>query len=154
GGNVYYNAVSLDPETPLKKDVVGAWLIKVSPDGAVKKATFASLTKDAPAATAMCRGAFKSDDLPWPPSADAVPPMFACCAQRPGFSSAPAVGPDGAVYTVSTAHFAHRYSYLVAVNPDLSPKWAASLRDRLHDGCGTATLPPNGEPGGCREGAA
>jgi hypothetical protein len=47
---------------------------------------------------------------------------------------------------------------LVAINPDLTKKWAASLRDRLHDGCGVPVssggwLPPNGTPGGCRAGA-
>jgi hypothetical protein len=45
------------------------------------------------------------------------------------------------------------YAYLVAANPDLSPKWTASLRGRLNDGCGTPTMPPNGAPGGCRPGA-
>src|SRR5579862_2323017 len=44
------------------------------------------------------------------------------------------------------------------VNPDLSDKWAASLRGRLSDGCNlggdpSALLPPNGSPGGCRAGA-
>src|SRR5262249_54542810 len=39
------------------------------------------------------------------------------------------------------------------VNPDLSTKWVESLGGRLHDGCGTETLPPDGQPGGCREGA-
>jgi outer membrane protein assembly factor BamB len=32
-----------------------------------------------------------------------------------------------------------RYSYVIAVHPDLSPKWATSLRDVLHDGCGVNT---------------
>src|SRR5207302_977777 len=66
---------------------------------------------------------------------------------------APAIAPDGAIYTISRAHRNDRYAYLVAVNPDLSPRWSASLRDRFHDGCGTTTLPPNGQPGGCRAGA-
>ena len=51
-----------------------------------------------------------------------------------------------------------RYGYLVAIHPDLTPKWAASLRDRFHDGCrATAAepgiLPLNGSPGGCRMGS-
>jgi hypothetical protein len=49
---------------------------------------------------------------------------------------APAVGADGTVYTVSRAHFDSMVSYLVAVNPDLSPKWQASMQQLLHDGCG------------------
>src|ERR1700759_4030705 len=39
---------------------------------------------------------------------------------------------------VSRAHANPRYSYVVDVHPDLSPKWATSLRDALHDGCGAA----------------
>ncbi|HEV7517408.1 MAG TPA: hypothetical protein VGR07_13990, partial [Thermoanaerobaculia bacterium] len=50
------------------------------------------------------------------------------------------------------AHFVERTSYLLAVNPDLTPKWAASLRDRLHDGC-NVIIPPTGTLGGCRAGA-
>jgi hypothetical protein len=61
---------------------------------------------------------------------------------------APAVAPDGTVYTVSRAHFADRYGYLIAVHADLTPRWAASLRGRLNDGCGVG-MPPNGTPGGC-----
>jgi hypothetical protein len=38
------------------------------------------------------------------------------------------------------------------VNANLTPKWHASLRDRLTDGCNVG-LPPNGTPGGCRAGA-
>jgi outer membrane protein assembly factor BamB len=72
--------------------------------------------------------------------------------QRPGINTSPAVGPDGTIYTVSRAENVGRVSYLVAVNPDLTPKWAASLRDHLTDGCGTAALPANGMPGGCRVG--
>jgi hypothetical protein len=45
-----------------------------------------------------------------------------------------------------------REGHLVAVNPDLTPKWNASLAERLTDGC-NVTLPPNGTPGGCRAGA-
>jgi len=41
----------------------------------------------------------------------------------------------------------------VAVNNDLSPRWISALSDRLHDGC-NVLLPPNGQPGGCRAGAA
>jgi outer membrane protein assembly factor BamB len=63
---------------------------------------------------------------------------------------APAVAPDGTIYTVSRAHGSSRYAYLVAVNADLTPKWAASLRDHLSDGCGV--LLAIGGPGGCRPG--
>src|SRR4029079_10404185 len=52
-----------------------------------------------------------------------------------------------------------RYSYLIAVNPNLTLKWAASLRDRLNDGCNNDTgtfagawFGANGTPTGCRLG--
>jgi outer membrane protein assembly factor BamB len=59
---------------------------------------------------------------------------------------------------MTRAHFISRYAYLVAVNPDLTPKWDASLRDRMNDGCGVphaqgGQLEPNGQPEGCRVGA-
>jgi outer membrane protein assembly factor BamB len=65
---------------------------------------------------------------------------------------APAVANDGTIYTVSRSHMNSRWGWLVAVNQDLTPKWATSLRNRFHDGC-NVLLPPNGEPGGCRAGA-
>jgi outer membrane protein assembly factor BamB len=66
---------------------------------------------------------------------------------------APAVGADGTVVTVTRAHLNSRYGFVVALNPDLTPRWAASLRDRLGDGCGSPLMPPTGTPGGCRAGA-
>jgi outer membrane protein assembly factor BamB len=81
-----------------------------------------------------------------------------CGSQRAGLNIAPAVAPDGTIYTVSRAQFNARYSFLIALNSDLSLRWVASLRNRLHDGCGVAVagggwLPANGTPGGCRDGA-
>ena len=40
---------------------------------------------------------------------------------------------------------AFNYSYIVALHPNLTLRWAASLRDRLNDGCGVLV--------GCRAGA-
>ncbi len=72
--------------------------------------------------------------------------------QRPALNAAPAVAPDGTIYLISRAHFNAAYGYLVAVNPNLTLKWTASLRERLNDGCGVL-LPPNGTVGGCRAGS-
>jgi outer membrane protein assembly factor BamB len=81
---------------------------------------------------------------------------------RPALNAAPAVGPDGTIYTVTRAHLliGDRYAGIAAVNPDLTPKWWTSFRDRLNDGCNNdagnfagALLPANGTPGGCRLGA-
>jgi outer membrane protein assembly factor BamB len=148
----------LSPSNPWGKDVVGAWLVKIAADGTISKVAFSALTPNAPAASAPCSVQFPNSDLPWPPSPDAVPPTTPCGSQRPGVNVAPAVAPDGTIYTISRTHFATRYGFLVAVNPNLTLKWAASLRGHLTDGCGVPVseggqLPPNGAPGGCRVGA-
>ena len=71
---------------------------------------------------------------------------------------APAVTSDRIIYSVTRGQFNSHYSYLVALAPDLSKKWVASLRSRLHDGSGVPVSnrgwsPANGSPGGCRDGA-
>jgi hypothetical protein len=82
---------------------------------------------------------------------------------RPALNAAPAVGADGTIYVATRTHLLdaiNRYGGMAAINPDLTPKWWTSFRDRLNDGCnndaGTFTgalLPANGTPGGCRLGA-
>jgi outer membrane protein assembly factor BamB len=81
---------------------------------------------------------------------------------RPALNAAPAIAPDGTIYTITRIQLGDgtgRYAGMAAVNPDLTPKWWTSFRDRLNDGCnndaGTFTgalLPANGSPGGCRLG--
>lgn len=148
-GNIYFNALGM---TSVDEDVSGAWLVKIDSIGNAKSASFPALVIGAPGPAAACSTSFSLDSLPWPPAANAVPPQARCGSQRPGVNVAPAIALDGTIYTLSRAHFNGRYSYLVAVNPDLTPKWAASLRDRLSDGCGVL-LPPTGQPGGCRDGS-
>ena len=87
-----------------------------------------------------------------------MPPSVLCGLQRVGLNIAPAIAPDGTIYTLTRGHFliGARHSFLLAINPDLTLKWATSLRNRFHDGCGKSpaeggTLPPNGAPGGCRD---
>lgn len=80
------------------------------------------------------------------------PPRPRAARKRPGVNAAPATGPDGTIYLIGRAHFNSAYGYLVAVNPDLTPLWSASLRDRLNDGC-DVLLPPSGSLGGCRAGS-
>jgi hypothetical protein len=151
-GNLFYNVLKLDPTNPWDVDVVNSWLVKISPNGTVKTATYASLTPGAPHGTDQCLGIFDEADLPWPPSPNAVPGTVQCGSQRPPVNASPAVGQDGTVYVVSLAHLWDRQSYLIAVNSNLTPKWNASLRDRFHDGC-NVLLPPNGQPNGCRTGS-
>lgn len=148
-GDIYYNALKLDAS----EHALGAWLVRIGPEGSTRAASFASLVPGAPT---TCVGAFTNDTLPWPPAPDALPASAPCGLQRPGLNVAPAVGPDGTIYTISRADFNERYSYVVAANPDLSPKWAASMRDRLNDGCGVLVpIAPTPAPaqGACRFGA-
>ncbi len=128
------------------------WLVRVAPDGTPGKVDFAALVPQAPAATDACQIAFASSQRPWPPSPSAVPPTVACGPQRPGINVVPAIAPDGTIYTMSRADNADRYAYLVAVHPDLTPAWAASLRGFLDDGCGVL-LHDDDSSLGCRAGA-
>ncbi|MBL8179386.1 MAG: hypothetical protein JNK48_32205 [Bryobacterales bacterium] len=154
-GNLYYNVLELDAEDPWGNrrgtDVKGAWLVKVNRRGETSMVSYRELVKDAPA---TCRGTFGNEQLPWPPSPSAAPASVPCLSQRPGVNVAPAVAKDGTVYTVSRGHSqaGARYSYVIAVNPDLTVKWAASLRGHLRDGCGVGL--PVGGAGGCRAGTA
>jgi hypothetical protein len=149
--NVYYNAIELSHSRPWDDDVVDSWLVKITPENVASKVSFSVLTPGSPAAADPCTIQFSNAELPWPPSPDAVPPSVPCGSQRPGINVAPAIAPDGTIYTVSRGHFVSRYNYLIAVNPNLTLKWTASLRDRLNDGCGV--LLPLGGPGGCRANA-
>jgi hypothetical protein len=167
-GNIFYNVVEIHSggSSFYSNDVVDSWLVKVAADDTVTKVSYTVLLSTAqikgeavPAGTALCKAQFADSQLPWPPTPDAVPPMIACGTQRAALNIAPAIAADGTIYTVSRAHFASRYNYLIAVNPNLTGKWAASLRGRLNDGCNdgtnasSAVLPLNGTAGGCRVGA-
>jgi hypothetical protein len=151
-GNVVYDVLKLNHANPWDANLTNSWLVKVWANGQVQKATYTSLTPGAPQANDQCQGTFDTSQLPFPPSPNAVAPLETCGSQRPVTGLAPAVADDGTIYTASVAHLSDRTGYLVAVNPNLTPKWTASLKERLHDGCGVL-VPPNGTPGGCRAGA-
>jgi uncharacterized protein (TIGR03437 family) len=162
-GNLFYNAiqVAVDPKNGFyANDAIDSWLVKITPDGALSMVSYKALTSpDAPASSARCLTSFAANQLPWPPSPSAVPGTNACGTQRVAMNIAPAIAPDGTIYSITRSHFNSHYSFLVAIQPDLSRKWVASLRDRFNDGCGVPVsaggwLPPNGAPGGCRVGAA
>jgi outer membrane protein assembly factor BamB len=111
GGNIYYNALRLDPIRPWTVDPTGAWLVKIAPDGGFRVAKYETLV---PGAQVSCLG---------------IP----CGSQRGSINLAPAISPDGkTLYTVSIAHFIPYASYLVAVNvSDLMPKWHVSFNKLL-----------------------
>ncbi len=168
-GNIYYNVVRITGGTVTDsfyaRDAVASWLVKVAPNDTVTKVSYDALLRSAtiigepvPAQTDQCKVQFPRSQLPWPPSPDAVPPTTRCGSQRAALNVAPAIAPDRTIYTVSRGHFVTRYNYLIAVNPDLSGRWASSLRGHLNDGCNDGTvsgsvMPINGQPGGCRVGA-
>ena len=163
-GNIYYNVIELNTNgNPWdQNDVAGAWLVKVSPGDSAATVTYAALVPNAPPATSNhCEGGFYllpngPSLLPWPPPGFVTAPTQLCGSQRPGVNVAPAVAPDGTIYTVSVAHFDSQVAYLIAVNPNLTPKWASSLQYRLTDGCGVllpiAPRGVNNEPNSCRFG--
>ena len=169
-GNIYYNAIQqFNPGTGISfyaHDIIDSWLVKVSPQDSTSKVSYSVLTAataanslPSPQPTDLCLGEFSVKQLPWPPTATAVPPSSPCGHMRPALNAAPAIALDGTIYTITRSQFGDgdgRYSGMAAVNPDLTPKWWTSFRDRLNDACnndaGTfpgALLPANGTPGGC-----
>jgi hypothetical protein len=143
GGSIYYNAVAYDPAAG--GDVLGAWLVKVDDRDRVSRVDYTTLIPGAPAPTALCFKTFSTSvprparPFPPPPLPDgspALPDRAPCGSQAPGLNLTPAIGRDGTIFTASRADFAIGYSYIVALNPDLSLKWATSLRGLVNDGCG------------------
>lgn len=115
-GNLYYTVLALDNELPWTAESRGAWLVKISPQGYVTKASYTSLI---PNAITMCYNG-----------------LIPCGNQRPAINAAPAISPDGStVYIVSRAQFLFWSAYLVAVNTqDLAPKWNTYLFGQIHPG--------------------
>ena len=149
-GFLYWNVLQRDPETLERR----GFLVKASPTGQTWTIDYENLIPGAPAASDGCFYTFFAENprppFPWPPSADAVPPKFRCGRQRPGVNVTPAIGRDGTIFTASTADIAGPnfagYAYIVALHPDLSLKWATSLRGLVHDGCGVhLTDSPEGD---------
>src|SRR5215470_1143517 len=157
-GNVYWNVIRIDPATSAETD----YLVKATPWGSTRIVSYADLVPDAPAATDLCYKTFRQASprpaRPWPPAdqpdgSPTLPPQAPCGPQRPGVNLTPAIGADGTIFTGSHAAANQNYSYVIAVNRDLTPRWSASLRERVFDGCGV--LYPYGDDPfeNCREGA-
>jgi hypothetical protein len=155
-GNIYYNVIQVTQNNTTgwgSDDVVGSWLVKVGANDSVTMVSYSTLLSQAVIkgdsvmpGNGRCNASFLETQLPWPPQPNSNPPTVACGSQRAAMNKAPAIAPDGTIYTVSKAHIATRYNYLIAVNPNLTGKWAASLRNRLNDGCGVSFA--IGNPGG------
>lgn len=140
-------------------DVAASYLVKINSADKVKFAEMKDMLKgakvkgDAPKkATSTCKSSFGLSELPQAPSRNAVVTNNVTCGSiRPGINSGPAIDKKGVIYFGVRNHFISRFSYLLAVNPDLSGKWISSLRHLFNDGCGVTY--PNGVPGGCRAGS-
>ena len=147
-GNIFYNVIRLDPTQidPLTgvATTVGSWLVKVTPDNSSTMVSYSVLIPDAPA---TCVGRFSNSQLPWPPAPNATPSFtFPCGITRAGVNVAPAIAPDGTVYTVGRVDNSPRYGWMIAVNQDLTLKWRKSMRDLFSDGCGVL-IPIQPAPG-------
>ena len=157
-GNIYYNVMQLDTSgnDPWAVDVPNSWLVKVTVGGQARAVPWSTLVPGAPAPTDKCIWRYSTTSLPWPvlgaDGTPAPPISLTCGSQRPPVNTAPAIGADGTIYNISRASFDDYYGYLIAINKDLTPKWASSMRNRFHDGCGTPFLPATGAVGGCRAG--
>jgi len=137
-GTIYYNALRIDPKQadPFTgtSTTVGSWLVQVNPDSSTNMVSFGTLIPDAPA---TCIGRFSNGQLPWPPTPTAMPTtMFPCGIARAGVNVAPAIAPDGTIYTVGKVDNSPRYGWVIAVNRDLTRKWDKSMRNLFADGCG------------------
>src|SRR3984893_2777025 len=160
-GTLFYNVLKLDPNDPSR--TVRGFLVRAGrEDGqkarpvTIKVVPYDGLNPAALSPTALCFGEYAPDQRPWPVlepnGTPALPPRLRCGVQRPTANMTPAVGLDGTAFTYAKANFSARYSYVLALNNDLTFKWAASLRDVLNDGCGVL-VPIDGSLEACQIGA-
>jgi len=146
-GTLLYNVIELDPLMPTTADAQG-YLVRVSPNGSPSKVQYQSIVSGAPAAGDQCPFSYAAGQIPGPYPAPVPVPTGPCGSQRPGWNSAPSIGPGGVIFVVSRAHYASNDSSLVALNPDLSPKWTFRMREILSDGCGVLASCRQGAPTG------
>jgi hypothetical protein len=144
-GTVLYNVVHVQEDL---SDVSGV-LVRIEPDGVtVHAAEYAALMQNPPAPDGGCLGAYYQDNTqpPWPP-ADEHRVSTVCGSLRPGINIAPAVGADGTIFTIAFPNHAPNAGALLAINPDLTPKWTATLQEIFADGCGVL-IPADAQPDG------
>jgi outer membrane protein assembly factor BamB len=159
-GDIFYTAIQLDLADPWGdngNDPPG-FLVRIR-NGTATVVPWATLVPVTPNPQDItCEGTYPgAGGQPLPPmnpNGSVVPaPKVRCGIQRPAINAAPAIGPDGTIFVASRSHTVARYAYVVAVNPaDLTPRWAASMRNILADGCGV-TIQADGQPGNCTSNA-
>jgi hypothetical protein len=136
-GTVLYNVLHLAFDMNGLSGVSGT-LVRIEPDGVTVHAVdYQALSPNAPAPTDSCLGAYYDDNTPapWPPP-DHHRVSIPCGSFRPQLNLAPAVGADGTIITVASPENSPDSAMVLALNPDLSPKWSGSLQEILDDGCG------------------
>jgi len=154
-GSIVWTAVRFTSSaTPWASDAHG-FVVTSTPAGAAQVQLLDGLIPGAPAADAQCELQQRIKDpsrtvLPLEDNLGNIlpPPTVACGSQRPAINAAPAIARAGTIFVVTRAHFADRYSYLIALRPFLTLRWATSLRGLLNDGCGI-TFPKDEMPGHC-----
>lgn len=157
-GALLYNVVKSETTSGLPDG--HGWLVRATRDQKISKVDYRTLVPGAPRPTDLCYNTFTGDDLPFPPppqsdGSPTLPEKVPCLSQRAPLSEAPAVGADGTIFTITRAHNEFpgvNYGYVVALNPDLTLKWATSLRGILDDGCGVS-VPYGTGMFDCRPGA-
>jgi len=156
-GDIVYTAIRLDLADPWGDNDPEGFLVRIR-GGTPTIATWTNLVPGAPnPQDTTCEGTYVvATAQPLPPltAGGAVQPApnARCGVQRPAINAAPAVGADGTIFLASRSHRLARYAYVLAVNPDLTPRWAASMRGILNDGCGV-TIAADNQPGNCTSGA-
>jgi outer membrane protein assembly factor BamB len=146
-GTLLYNVIELDATQPETGDAQG-WLVRVPTTGSPSMVRYQTLVSGAPAAGDQCPYSFRAGNIPGPYPAPVPVPTGLCGSQRPGFNSGPAIGPGGTIFVVSRAHYQQNDSSIVALNPDLTPKWTFRMREILDDGCGVLVSCRQGAPTG------
>jgi hypothetical protein len=143
-GTVYYNVVQVAPDL---SDVAGT-MVRIEPNGTVHAVAYPGLMLSPPLPTDNCLGTYEDDGTPtpWPPPDHHVVSVQ-CGSLRPGINLAPAVGADGTVITVAFPNNSRDSAVILAMNPDLTPKWSGSLQEILDDGCGVL-MPADAQPSG------
>src|SRR5689334_7627955 len=104
-GNLYYNVIKLQPGGSFySKDSVDSWLVKVAPDNSTTRVSYSVLTPGTPGPDAGCEISYPQAQAPWPPSPTAVAPTVRCGPMRVALNIAPAIAPDGTIYSIARSH--------------------------------------------------
>ncbi|TMB29821.1 MAG: hypothetical protein E6J61_14180 [Deltaproteobacteria bacterium] len=158
-GDILYTAIQLNLADPWGDNDPLGFLVRIRA-GTATVVPWTTLVPGAPnPQDTNCEGTYavNPNTQPLPPltASGAVQPApsVRCGIQRPAINASAAVGPDGTIFVASRSHRLARYAYVVAVNPaDLTPRWAASMRNVLEDGCGV-TVPADNRAGNCTSAA-